>query len=880
MRHLSTILIFSILASTIIATVLGATGANALSVDVIRHDTDLQSTYQHLKVCSCGGQVDVVRVKNVGDLTATYTFELGGDANWFTLDRTYATLRPEEFVDVTIFTSAPCASTGTYRYTLSVASEYGRYRAVDRSITTGICESISATLAPANRTVEPCGEGVFTLTLQNVATFTEDYTITSEEDALDFPARVTLEAGERVELDGRYRATCEEWGEQTVPVTITSERNALSVTRTATVTVPRSYDYGLSIGDVPQPVCAGVTTMVPVTVRNVENRANTITLTTLTATSDETHENLTVRAERTATTTLPFTPARAGERVFSVRATGQNGSIEKEASVAVPVEACYGLVLDAPRSVQACTGTVQIPFTITSEGTRNQDVALEIRSNTTTYIDALREELRAGETISKTVTALLPDADRLWYVTLVANGTYASDERTVALRGFSTESCYALTPTEHRFRVWTDQETLPVIIRHTGIEPETYTVSYEGSFLTPIERTLTLGPDDTVVLHFTINASGYEPGRYVDRLTLSTRGVDYTTDFAITLREKGFWNHVADACRADNGFAVCSVTSLFALAVLVGIIIVAAGIASGIWRYHRPASRSRETWTIAGGIVLIALLVTMLLTAPTIPRTYERPVGPSSPADYHWEIGEGQSVTLDLAAHFVDPDADPLTLVPSPTDKLAVSVQGTRATITADTGWSGIEHLVFTAADGRGGFADSDVFTITVVPYRPVGVLEFWQRACWFLTALFLFLAVTVVLLVALLSPLDGADSVSRDARDDRGRNGVVPYGDPDEIGLEVDSDGRALTPLERDVVEQAKQLVHAEQAIVAQNMVINQGSKEEGLWVASKDGNRFHSIHSPYVKRIPKEKRIIFSTKEEAIKAGYTPAKMDSTKP
>jgi len=266
--------------------------------------------------------------------------------------------------------------------------------------------------------------------------------------------------------------------------------------------------------------------------------------------------------------------------------------------------------------------------------------------------------------------------------------------------------------------------------------------------------------------------------------------------------------------------------------------------------------------------------VSMLMTAPVIPRTHDRPIGPSSPEDLEWEIGQGQSVTIDLAADFEDPDMDNLTFVASPTKNLDVSLRNGQATISASSRFAGEEYLVFTANDRRGGYADSDVFTISVVPYRPVGVLEFWQRACWFLAALFAFLAIALVLLIVAF----GKNEKKR--KDSTPETQVVPYSDSDDLGLEVMSEGRALTPLERDVLEQAKHLVHAEQAIIAQNMVINQNMKEEGPFVASVDGKRFHSIHSPYVKRIPKDKRVVFATKEEAIKGGYTPSKMDSTKP
>ena len=424
----------------ILALLLAVVPASALTLGVVYHDTDVQSTTQDLKACSCGGEVDTVRVKNIGDLTAHYVFQIEGDTDWFHLGTEQTTLAPGQSIDISVFTSVPCGAVGTYHYTVYVSSEYGRYRAVDKEITTGVCESISAYLEPANRTVEPCSEAPFTLVLTNIATFTEDYSI---ESSLGFPSTVTLGAGETARLDGAYQASCSEWGTVNVPIKITSVQNKLSTTRTATVTVPRDYDYALSLGTVPQPVCAKVTTMIPVVIKNNEDRANTIALST------EPDGNKTIvglPGSQTITVQVPFTPSGAGDEDFSVKAIGQNGSIEKDAGLTIPVEACYGLSVSAPSDVNACAGSVYIPFTITSDGTRVQDTQIDVRSNTTTYIDTLRALIHPGEVFTKTVTATVPDADRKWYVTLAASTPYTESDATVEVTGYSTESCYAITP--------------------------------------------------------------------------------------------------------------------------------------------------------------------------------------------------------------------------------------------------------------------------------------------------------------------------------------------------------------------------------------------------------------------------------------------------
>ena len=52
-----------------------------------------------------------------------------------------------------------------------------------------------------------------------------------------------------------------------------------------------------------------------------------------------------------------------------------------------------------------------------------------------------------------------------------------------------------------------------------------------------------------------------------------------------------------------------------------------------------------------------------------------------------------------------------------------------------------------------------------------------------------------------------------------------------------------------------------------------NDGSGEEKLFVASKNGKKYHYPWCSGAQRINEENKIWFNTKEEAEKAGYTPA-------
>jgi hypothetical protein len=828
------------------------TSVAALNITVVTHDTDVQSTYNYLKACSCGSTVDAVRIKNIGQLEATYVFELQTTKPWFTLDRAGLYLMPGESRDIYIFTTVPCGEVGSASYTLYTASEYGRYRAVEKTVETGVCENIKADIQPIAATVQPCGTQEFALNLTNVATFRETYVI----EGLDFTP-VTLEAGESRIISGTYSASCTEYGQKTIPITVRSELNGMRTEKQITVTVPRAYDYQVStdIGAVTKPVCVGVPTTVPVTVKNIEDRDNTYTVSESTSGSVD----IPVEAKKTATGYLTFTPERAGDYEFTVQATGQNGAIEKTARMNIPVEACYGYTIEAADTISACPGNLTVPFTITSTGTQRQTITLDIMSNGTTRIDSESVTLNPGQELAREVQVDVLDADRAYYVTLNATTPFWSQQETTTVRGYSTESCYAVNPTAHKFRVWTDQEVLPVVITHTGLQPATYNISYNGTFMQPQESSVMLTPGEQRIIHFNVNVSEHETGRYVHRLTMESHGVYYTTDFEVELREKGFWEQFKDAVRWNGDFAFCSIISILALLVLIAVLIYAIGVWTGGINTH-PERTPKQMLTIIGSALLILFLVGMIMSVPHLNRTYERPIQPANESALFYEIGQGQELTLDVASLFADPDRDTLTFTTNQPEHLQVRVEGTTAIVKADTHYAGMETLVFTASDARNGTADSDIITVSIVPFKPVTFIQYWIASCWFFTFLCLFLATLIGLLLLLTM------------KEKKQTSSVVYKRQRTELVR-----GEATELVERADEPVAAPVQPSMTQVNAEKIIINQGTGEQ-LWVASADGIKFHRITCPIIKNTPKEKRVTFATREDAVKAGYTPCKTCSS--
>ncbi|MDD5337712.1 MAG: hypothetical protein PHS02_04485, partial [Candidatus ainarchaeum sp.] len=94
--------------------------------------------------------------------------------------------------------------------------------------------------------------------------------------------------------------------------------------------------------------------------------------------------------------------------------------------------------------------------------------------------------------------------------------------------------------------------------------------------------------------------------------------------------------------------------------------------------------------------------------------------GKNNPPELKNEISpisfeEGSSFALDLSKNFRDPDKDALNFSSSPSENLAVSMEGSTATISAIRGFTGSEEVVFYASDGR-STTPSNTVNVTVSP--------------------------------------------------------------------------------------------------------------------------------------------------------------------
>lgn len=113
---------------------------------------------------------------------------------------------------------------------------------------------------------------------------------------------------------------------------------------------------------------------------------------------------------------------------------------------------------------------------------------------------------------------------------------------------------------------------------------------------------------------------------------------------------------------------------------------------------------------------------------------------------------EDTSLVLNLSRLFVDPDGDPLTFASTQPEHLSISIDKEVATLNPEPDFNGVDYVVFTADDSKGGIIQSGNLTLCIndVPEPPF-FKSLYNRAKEGFLMYFAYIIAGIVILVVLI---------------------------------------------------------------------------------------------------------------------------------
>ncbi len=837
----------------------------AISVTTYSHEAQFNAAPQQTKVCACGQTTDYFTINNLGDFPASYQVSLDASQPWIWVSRNHVDLQPGEATQVAVTLQPPCGTTGTSHYNIYATSQFGRYRAANRDITVEACQPIGLSVQQLDDNVLPCRPIRYEVTVQNTATYTETYNLSADTSAQVLFSRrsFALAPGENETVDAVARFSCSEYGNKQVVFVAHADKTGVSQSHVSDVHIQWDYEFALTTNQ--QAVCAEVTTPMTVHLANTAQTANTYTLNVdgpYWATLGVTNVSLAPGQSVDIPVTLRPHKSDLGTQDLRITAKALLGGTTHTLDAPLQVQDCYEQVVQSlPAQQTACAGPTNVTVQVQNRGMYAQNFTVTSSGDIYSHPVQSRFWLRPGEHKDVTLQMVIPDRTQTYDVTATATQSSGISTTThIPVHAVSNADCTMVAPENTKYKVYTDAKVVPILITNTGIDAATYAVQWNSPLFRLNTTSVFLAPGEQAVLHLIPTNLSQNQGTTVGSLVLTSPRSQYRYDMSFQVSQKSWLTSAYESI----AFGAAGSLDWCLLLVAIGVVLVVLALIVLLLTYTGvlPKISFKEASKPAIVTVLLALMVLSLIVAAilasqvTVPQQLaETPHGTNASALYY-EVPQGNVLTINLAKYFYDPDLDNLTFTSSQPQHMAVRIENTTAYLKPQSGFFGEEHVVFTATDNKGASTDSPVMTVRVLRLVPHSFGDYVSLFCGPIFFALLALLFVLCAIYAVMLPHKKLEE---------------RYGKPVR---ELVAGSQAPVVRVEQTPEQVKgPTVHGD--VIAGDKVINQAAPKKEVFVTSEGGKRIHRAECPIAQRISKEKRVVYKSREEALKGGYSPCRL-----
>ncbi len=878
----------------------------ALVVNKYTNDFTASSPYnEQLKLCTCETKVDTVIVQNNGDFIADFDVQVFSSyPNKIRIAEPTFNLAPDHFKEVMIYVEDSCGVSGVFPYDVKVTNSYGRVQILHRTIRVDKCQTVQFDVTPVSVETGLCQPATFKVTTKNVGTFADTFNLNfgSYTNLAKLKApEVYLQPGQSYSQDVSFTFDCRVYGTQTVPFTLVANKNAEGITIWRDVVIRNEYDFSLDLPTTVS-VCSQVKTQVQMDFVNLAPVPDEIkvSLNAPAFVSLSNPENVYLEKhgkDDTARRLINVMPQKGneGEYTIGVSALDIYGQKLKQRDIKLDVNNCYDPSVEMRDTTEhtivgdtrACCGPHTYFVNVRNNGDREQLFRLQLDAPSYFKMEELTVRVAPGQNLNVPIYADLPCTDEKYDAKVTVFPVAAPNVNvTTQLNVWSLtdRTCHMVQIDHDELKVRDDMTVLPVIVKHTGVEGGVYSIKINSTLFTSTEKEITLEPGQEKAIHLTpkVNLSQQERGRYIvqPQLTLEdpALGIPYNEHVGISLVGKGFLERFGEWFAGLPwgllGFCgwVIILLCILLLLVLILLLLVYSGRVE-IPRMTRKALFVLKTVLLA--IIIVLLLALFFLRVPGKDVMYERAANNTNVEVIEWYQNEQH--VMDMSKYFEDPDKDILRYSVTQPRDIKVNMENNMLTLTPDHNFAGENTMIITASDGKGGVTDSPVFKLHLIAKKDMTFFDWMYAWCHFIVAILAILIVLIVFMIVL--------TIKEKRQDLKHGNVIVVVPKSNKTAKSKKTSAKVAKKKTRSkqvtgtIVREYKAggktvNVSVKQQPQAPTIIAVPGAREV-VYVGAKDGNTVHTPYCMNARRIPKSKRVAFSTKKDAVKAGLIPCKM-----
>ncbi len=744
---------------------------------------------EQLKLCACETRVDTIIIENIGEFASS--FNLWVESEWpgsVRLAETTFTLGPRAFREIPVYISDSCNTEGVYDYTVHAINSFGREERLSRTIRSDVCMSGRLEVSP-DVEVGLCEPADFEVRVTNIGRYAETFHLeTDNKDAVQpFQQDLFLQPDESRVQNVSFTWACEVYGQKDVTFTLTRDKQDELEQETRTATIRNDYSFSLDI-KTRMDACALGTTRAPIGVENTAYVADTIELELnappfVTFADGTRKKAIALSASEKQNVNLEISPKVRGEYDVSITARDTLGGTVKERSTSLIVNNCYDATLELRKTpdepllgpVTDCCGLKTYYVNIRNTADQEQVFQLELDGPSMFLLDERTIRVQPSQSLNVRLEADLPCSDEE-YSTIVKvwplGHPELSMEKQLDVTSLTQRSCHMVQIDDDELSVRETDATVPITVRHTGIEGGLYSVETNGTLFNFTQQFITLQPGDEKTLYLVPNKdlATVEKGRRIvfPTFTFVDMNIPYNEFVGLDLQGKGLFQRMLDALFSIDlgayltgcaGWVVLLLLVLLALAILLLFVwagkltLFTEGLPAGtlgLWR----------TLLVLGMILLIVLFI--LLPAPGKETQYKR-LAEGNATVLEWY--QGETLTLDLDQYFTDPDLDDLSYTTTQPRDIRASIDDNLLVLEPDPGFTGENTMIVTASDNK-QHTNSPTFILRVIGARDLSLADWLNVWCKHLTLLLLLFILLVLYLFVI--------GIKERRNDLRSRNVVV----------------------------------------------------------------------------------------------------------
>ncbi|MFH1072815.1 MAG: hypothetical protein V1743_05280 [Nanoarchaeota archaeon] len=727
-------------------------------VNAYANEFSIQSSTDNLKVCSCGIKDDIFIITNIGNLDATFTIETASAINdWISLPETSFFLNAGDSKQAHVYIKAPCATVGSYTYTLKVKTNYGREKEFVKPVLLTQCMNIKSMLTYFEKNYNPCQTAKFDLEIENIGTFIDQYSLSlGQYDAYAKLSEnnIALNPGEKKTVFIYLQLACEKYGIINIPFLIHTQTNNADQQINFDMNINRAYDYMVK-AEKPAQVCSKVVSTIPVTFTNNAGMPNDYLL-DYRGPAFTTFEPSTLHLEPQETKVIDIflKPSVYDEKEHQIqlKTVSQLGTIAHDETFPITVSHCYEHAISiVPKYEASCCGKKSYTVNVQNNGMFAETFYFKLKSPLLARFSQDTMTLQPSENKDLQLEIDIPCVDDYFEVRVIAESaqTGLTAEDVLTLNSLTTYSCHKIDVLNDQLKINYQTKEKQVSIKNAGTEPGTYDFSLNSHFYTLEQGQLTLAPGEIKNISLNItNINAFNKGVYLDELTGINQetGFEYKETIKTSLGKKSIivrgFEHLFTTTLCLVSFLILILGIIIAL-----VIIFYEQILRMVKRedktlfFKRVPYKTNERWRL---FIVLLLVFTILFALAYGVSVKPKPALVQKPLYY--ELYENSQLRVNVSSYFYDPDqTDVLQYSNQYVQNINIKYDKDFAVIRPDENFYGERQVTFIADDREGGRVESAVITLKVidVPTKTIKWLLVNYCLFFFLGALFvIFLAV------------------------------------------------------------------------------------------------------------------------------------------